>query len=121
MPASYHIDVERRLITTVLDGRVTDADFEAYRAYLTADPQFDPAFDHLLDARGITHLDITSAAIRRLAQTDSFSSSARRAIVVSADVAFGMARMFQSLSDRGPEQMTVVRQLDEALRWLDRA
>ena len=40
------------------------------------------------------------------------------AVVVSADVAFGMARMYAALSEDSSVPTNVFRDLDEAARWL---
>lgn len=118
MPAAYHIDAARCLVTTTIQGTVTDADLAANFAGLTADPAFDPAFDHLVDAREVTELEVTTGAVRRSAQGDPFAPGSRRAVVVSRDAEYGMARMFQALSPHGDDHLLVTRDLDEARRWL---
>lgn len=117
MPARYHIEPDRRLIITVLEGVLSDRDL-LQTEVVRADPAFDPAYDQLVDARKVTAIEATSAAVRQLALTDPFGPGSRRAIVVSSDAAFGVARMFQNLVDGGGEQMVVVRDMNEAARWL---
>jgi hypothetical protein len=47
------------------------------------------------------------------------SSSSRAALVVSRDVDFGLARMYEQLLDNGSTgDVTVFRDYDEAIAWL---
>lgn len=118
MPATYQVDPSRRLVTTILHGILRDGDFKEYVAALLADPRFDPTYDNLVDGCGITELEVTSRAVRASADTDPFSPTTRRAIVVSGDAAYGMARMFQALCPDLPDRLLVTRDPCEARRWL---
>lgn len=118
MPASYHVDPSRRLIVSTLYGTLTDADLHRGLAALAADPAFDATFDHLVDGCGITQLEVTTAGVRVAAQTDRFAATSRRAIVVSGDAPYGVARMYQCLAPGDPDRLLVTRDPDEARRWL---
>jgi hypothetical protein len=39
-------------------------------------------------------------------------------VVVTSDVLFGMARMYQILRDEPTDELEIFRTLDDALRWL---
>ncbi len=119
MPAFYKIDRENRLVMTTASGVFTLADILAHEEKLRLDPDFDPSFSQLLDASHITKLEITSEHIRRLAQDSLFSPDSRRALLVSNDAAFGLARMFEILRESaGDTGIEVFRSLDEALEWV---
>jgi hypothetical protein len=64
----------------------------------------------------------TSLEVRALSEEmrkDSPDAKFRRAVVVSKEVHFGVGRMLQSFSEKGPEAYQVFRHLEEALLWLN--
>ena len=54
MPATYSIDVERKLVVSVAWGVMTSADVRAHRRALRSDPLFDRNYRELVDMTGIT-------------------------------------------------------------------
>ena len=118
MPGSHRIHPERRLVVSTLYGHLTDRDLAVGVAALRADPAFDSTYDQLVDASAVTQLDVTTQGVRESARTDPFSDQSRRAIVVSDDAAYGLARMFQSMNTLEPDHGFITRDLDEAVRWL---
>ena len=119
MPAFYKIDRENRLVMTTASGTVTLADALAHQEKLRRDPDFDPSFSQLLDVSFVTRMEITSEHVRLLAQSSSFSPNSRRAVLVSNDTAYGLARMFEMLRESaGDTGIEVFRSLDEALDWV---
>jgi hypothetical protein len=118
MPADFRIDRSRHVVYSRAWGVLTDQDLSDNRDALFADPAFDPGLAQLYDFTEVTEVQVTSAVVRQLAQTSRFAPRARRAIVVSSDDAFGMARMYSLLSDR--EEMTqVFRDRASAMQWLE--
>ena len=118
MPASFHIDVERRLILSSATDVVTEEDLTQHRQRLVTDPDFDSHLNQLWDFTEVTEIRMTSADVRKLADYRSFETGVQRAIVASTDVSFGLARMFQSMHDTAPEQLRVFRSRSEAEAWL---
>ena len=119
MPAFYKIDRENRLVMTTASGTVTLADALAHQEKLRRDPDFDPSFSQLLDVSFVTRLEITREHVRLLAQSSSFLHNSRRAVLVSNDTAYGLARMFEMLRESaGDTGIEVFRSLDEALDWV---
>jgi hypothetical protein len=119
MPAFYNIDQERRLVISTASGVFTMSDALAHQQKLRADPDFDPSFSQLQDYTHITGMELTPDDIRRLAQNSVFSPDSRRAILVTSDVAFGLARMFEVLREyAGEKGIQVFRNLDDALDWV---
>jgi hypothetical protein len=53
-----------------------------------------------------------------MAKLNPFGAGARRALVVTSDVVFGMARMYQILRDESPDELQIFRKVDDAFRWL---
>jgi hypothetical protein len=118
MPASYEIHPTLPLVRTRLWGVVTFPELvELYRA-IAADPQFDPSFWQLADARDASEVHVDSAQARTIAELNVFARGARRAIVAAADEPFGVARMMESYSEMAEQAVQVFRDLDSAERWL---
>jgi hypothetical protein len=127
MPLTVRVDQALRVRYAVASGTVTDADvLDTYGGELV-DPTFDPALDQIFDGRAIDRLEVTSEALRTLADLMVVVDGAlppgihpRVAIVVPTDVAFGLARMYQAYREsRGtPKQYYVCRSMDEARRWM---
>jgi hypothetical protein len=119
MPAYFRIDKERRLVMSTFSGVFTVADGFLHQEKLLKDPAFDPSFSQLLDCTHITKADLVPDDIRRLAQRTVFSPNARRAILVSGDYAFGLARMFIVFRElAGEKGIRAFDNLDEALWWV---
>jgi hypothetical protein len=85
---------------------------------LSADPRFAKNFCQLADLRDVTDIQVTAATIREMVRLNPFWAGARRAVVVTSDVVFGMARMYQILRDESPDALEIFRKMDGALQWL---
>ncbi len=119
MPFYYKIDKERRLVMSTGAGVLTVANSLAHQDELLKDPDFDSSFFQLMDLTHVTKLEHTDEDVRRVAQRSVFSPNSRRAILVSADEAFGVVRMFQVLRESlGENGIRVFRDLDDALEWV---
>ncbi|MEO8201142.1 MAG: hypothetical protein ABI679_11520 [Gemmatimonadota bacterium] len=118
MPGAYNIDPHRHLVLSRGWGVVTNDDFMVHARELTEDPRFQPTFSQLSDLRDAERLELDTFTVRRLAAISPFGAGSRRALVVSSDLAFGMARMFQTLREGNGEELQVFRDIDAALDWL---
>ena len=118
MPVGYTIDLARSLVLSRGWGVVTDRELLAHARALTADPRFARSFHQLADLRDVTDLQVTASTIREMVRLNPFGAGARRAMVVTCDVAFGMARMYQILRDGSPDKLEIFREMDDALQWL---
>ncbi len=120
MPIDFLILPEHELVLTKAVGRLTGAEL-IDQAYATRDhPSYRPTFRQLVDVRAVDpDSEVDGEAIRRLARLRWYAPTARRATVATADIAFGLARMYQLLREEHPSAMQVFRELDEALEYLD--
>ena len=76
----------------------------------------------LSDVRALDALEVTPEGVRQFVTQDR-SDAARLtgyklAIVVSQDLAFGMARMYQMLTEAHVPSVQIFRDLDQAKAWL---
>ncbi len=119
MPAGYTIDLARSLVLTRGWDIVTDRELLTHVRTLAADPRFARNFCQLADLRDVTDVQVTAATIKEMVRLNPFWAGARRAMVVTSDVVFGMARMYQILRDESPDELEIFRKMDGALQWLE--
>jgi hypothetical protein len=118
MACGYTIDLTRSLILSRGWDVVTDRELLAHLRTLTSDPRFARDFRQLVDLRDVTDIQITVSTIREMVRLNPFGAGARRAVVITSDVVFGMARMYQIMSDDSPDELQIFRKIEDALRWL---
>ena len=121
MPITYQIDTDAHLVRTVATGVVVDADLRAHEDKLVVDPAFEPAMAQLVDGRTIERLDVSAEGIRQFVLNETRHAERlanhRVAILASENMVFGMARMYQTLSD---VRVGVFRSMAEAMAFLGR-
>jgi hypothetical protein len=121
MPISYRIDEARGLVLTTATGTLTDDDILGLKARLLADPRWAPGMGELADVRAIDRLEVTTAGVQHMARQDAAGpalGSYRLAIVAPQDEVYGMARMYQMLTERAVPNVRVFRDLEAAEGWL---
>jgi len=117
MPANYELDVDRGLLMIELAGVLTGADLEAFSKRLRQDPAFDGTWPALVDASALDPAGLSTETIRARAAVPR-KKPVRVAVVAPADAVFGLARMFQMMSEGRGNHIEVFRRRDEALAWL---
>jgi len=119
MPAFYKIGKERNLVLTTGSGFVTKEEVLTLQDQMRNDPEFDPSFSQVADFAQLTNTDIGMADLRTFAQRDVFSNHSRRAIIVTGDIAFGFAKIFELYRQlSGASGIRVFRNPDEAFEWI---
>jgi hypothetical protein len=119
MPFFYKIDKERKLVMSTAAGELTKDEVRSLQDQLRKDPDFDPNFSQLSDLTHVTAMNITGAEMQELAERTAFSPKARRAVLASNDLAFGLALMFEQIREaKGDHGIRVFRKLEEALDWI---
>lgn len=117
MPANYELDVDRRLLIVELAGVLTGADLEDFSERLRQDPAFEGTWPALVDASELNPAGISTEMLRARAAMPR-RQPVRVAVVAPADAVFGLARMFQMMSEGRGNHVEVFRRRDEALAWL---
>jgi hypothetical protein len=118
LPATYSIDVERKLVISRAWGAITDDDVREHARLLRADPLFDPTYSQLLDMTGITKDLVHTNTKQESSYGQLFDRGVRRAWVASTDYTFGMARMYAVAAERLGQTIGVFRNRSEAEKWL---
>lgn len=118
MSAWYQIDKARRVVLSTGSGHLTAADILAHQRKLLSDPDFDPTYSQFMDFTAVIGNDISGDDIRAIAATSVFSAYSRRAVLVTTDEQFGLARMFGLIREgHGEHGIRVFRDRRDALRW----
>lgn len=102
-------------------GVITGTDLlESIREYPDL-PEFDSAFDELMDFREAAEVAAPIDDIYKCAVTPApFSHDSKRIIVAPQELIYGLARMYQILSEDLHPNIYVVRSFDEAIEILNR-
>jgi len=126
MSIEYTIDVARGLIHTRGWDYIGDKEYQAYIANLFADPAVRPGMKQLTDWRAITQIDVTAETlwatadtVRAFVERQGHWPNYQLAIVGPQTVIYGLARMYQIISEEHDPHIVVFRDIDEARAWLD--
>ena len=120
MPINSQIDSSLGVIFSTFQGVVTKDDISEEVESFRTDPAFQPNFNHIIDTRGATRIDLSIEGMREVSLHTVFNEKSRRAIVAEEDGRFGIARMYELLRDAHdkPDQVQVFRTMAEARHWL---
>ncbi len=117
MPACYKIDSDRKLILITGADHTTPREALNLQEECRKDSEFDPTFAQLLDLAQVKKLDLNSSDVRQIARSLVWLPGVRRAFLADADVAFGLARSFESYRKSANDPGTsVLGELDQALQ-----
>jgi hypothetical protein len=118
MPVDYRIDKENSVVFAIASGKVTAEEILTGRSHMADDPSFSPNMKQLIDMVGVIEVAFTTKDLRVAAACDPFGPGSKRALVGDRDVTYGMARMYEALSDRPGVTAQVFRDIGEACEWL---
>jgi hypothetical protein len=122
----FAYDPETGIRTAKYHGVVTDQILvDAYRGLITS-PEFVPLAHDLADLDGIERIELTPNGLRELGEMLSVPPGSVRppavpglAIVASSPASFGLARMYELMTETAlPKETRVFRELGEAHAWL---
>ena len=123
MPIEYRIDPETGWLIANAAGTIGDADIADFVDQLLADPAEPTNLDTLYDYRELTGLgELSVDSVRKLANLEicdpEVKARKRSAFVAPVDVAYGMGRMFETLTSETMPSFRVFRTIEEALAFL---
>lgn len=124
MPIEYRLNAAARRFECTHVGAVPDEQFMATYQRMYADPAFDGSFDILVDLTQAESSPRGVGALKMIADLGRERHGGgervpRIAIVASADLSFGLARMYEGLAVEVPANVRVFRELARAVAWLD--
>ena len=124
MPIEYKIDLPRRRILARVKGRLTEQDVYSYQYEVWSKPEHF-GFDELMDMTEVTEIENPDAKkLQKLAEVAARmqpGAVGRFAVVAPSDIAFGIARMYQtyrSMTPSGGKDVGVFRNMNDALQFL---
>jgi len=120
MALVVEFDAKNNILRGTLDGRMTGAillDFQARAAKYMASRA---PCRGILDFSKVSDFEVSSAAIREVAALPpAFPAGYMRVLVIPRDFIYGLARMFQILTQESRPELQVVRTMEEAYRLLE--
>ena len=121
MPITYEIDVQAGLIVTIATGVLTNQELLEHKRRLSRDPNIRAGMVELSDVRGIDRLEVTAEGVWQFVAHDGADGARfadyRLAIVASEAVVYGMARMYQMMTERSAT-VAVFKTMSDARAWL---
>jgi hypothetical protein len=119
MPATLTIHPERRLVYTAFHGELGEDEFLAHAESIRAHPKFDPAYNEVVDLRGVTDLHASTDSMLKLARRESlFSKESKHVVIASPGLIFRLAKLFQGIAEDTRPNLKVVRTPEEAFDYL---
>jgi hypothetical protein len=120
VPVSVVIHSPHRLIYMRLANAVSREEILSHRQRVSQHPQFDPAFDVLVDLREADLSNLSGEVIASLAATSTLRRSARRVFIADTEAAFGVSRMYDTWASmaNSAQPLMLVRTIEEALQSL---
>ena len=122
MPFDVELLPAERVVLTRAWGTVTDDDVVGQverTAALFRDGTIDGDWAQIVDYSAVTDVDgVTSAGVRRAAEANAWPRYAVRAVIVSSDEQFGLARMYQALGGPKTSDLCITRSAAEARAFI---
>ena len=118
MPISYTIDPHHRAVVIEIRGALTLPDVMAAAGRLGREPFFQPTFSVIFDLSEAARIELDADAMGAFLKSgqDPFKPGVRRAVVATRPDTYGIARMYQGISD--DLNIFIFRSRDEAMGWI---
>jgi hypothetical protein len=122
MPVTCEIDAESGIVHTAIQGRVRTQELVTALEAVIRRPDFRSGLNGIVDLREGGVADLHTREVKWLVDLmdrhrDQIGPS-RTAIVVSTDVDYGLARMYQAYAESTSIETNIFRDLEDARRWL---
>ncbi len=124
MAIQIRVSTELGLITFVLEGTVSEVEFDRVVTPLLGTAEYTLMPLTLLDMTAVVAIDASSEFIRDLARRtrsavdDKIEGGSRMALVANTALSFGLSRMYETLRDTSPVEVEVFRSVSDAVGWL---
>jgi hypothetical protein len=118
MPFLFYVDESIKVFHVEAIGEVNDTELMDLSARLRQEPAFVSGYPILCDCSALTTVSISASLIELLARA-ARSRTNFVAVVAPLPVAFGLARMYQIISDPEDARIHVFAGVDEARAWLE--
>lgn len=130
MPANHHIDNQSQLIITTWEGDACDIEFiQAIKNYQNT-IQNHPDYIHyneVVNFSNLSGIKLTTEGIQKIGEiasnTDTEDAHRKLAIIVSSNLAYGLARMYEtyrSFSKKACKEIRIFKNEQDALNWVEK-
>jgi len=119
MAHAFEIDIEHGILRESFVGAVDGNALEEANIAITANPTFQKGLSFLTDLR-MAKITMNYEEMERHVSKLPDLGIRRQAFIVKSDLGFGMARMFEMLSENSGlyDESRVFKNLEEGLGWL---
>jgi hypothetical protein len=115
MAVVVDFDARNNVLRATLTGSMTGAILLDFYSQTTDYMASHPPCRGILDFSGVTDFEFSSEAIRKIAASPpAFPKGYMRILVIPKEFIFGMARMFQMITEKTRPELQVVRTLQDA-------
>jgi hypothetical protein len=118
MPIRYDIEPALGLVTSRAWGTLEDRDVLQHHIDLGRDPRFVPTYRQLGDFRDVEDFRLAMDTVRAMARNRFFDPRAKRAMVVSNEMAHQLGRMIASVAGLGADFARIYRDMPAARAFL---
>jgi hypothetical protein len=118
MPFSFHFDEGTKMFHVQAIGEVNDVQLMDLNNRLHREPAFIACCPIVCDFTAVTEVSISASIIESLAKA-ARSRTNFVAVIAPGAVAFGLARMYQIISDPEDARINVFAKAKDALVWLE--
>ena len=110
------------LIVVTAKSAISSDEMRAFHRRMLDDPEIPPGMRELMDLRKLDVVVLDAKVVREIVAVESVLSerigAAQIAVVASLPVAFGLSRMYETLSEPMPMKVSVFSEIGPALEWL---
>ncbi len=122
MPITFRIDAALGIVRVSAADAVTSDDIRTARHAMLTDPEFGSGMNVLVDATAVDTSLLTREGLEALANDWKTilppGGTVRFAIMTEAPAAFGLARMYEALTEETPLIARAFREEKDAIAWL---
>lgn len=118
MAINFEIFPDLRIVLTVIAGSIDDKMCFDNARLLADHPEFEPAFDQIIDMTAITSNNLTEDGIKEISGFTPFSPDSRRAFIVAENSLLTHTQYFSSLPNINSDNIFITHSRDKAYKWL---
>jgi len=118
MTISFTIDTNLNVVYTTVTGILDGHQIHEHQKKLEQEPLFNPNMYELIDCTNLTDAKLRTIVYTQASINSPWAMHAKRAIVVSNKLGFGLLRIFQSIMSDRHGEISIYDNIDDARQWL---